>query len=85
MDGKIHQSTKGLFAIVNQIGWELLLFNETSPTYFSGGSRPSGKGGSGHPDPEIRGGGQSPKNFFPLFEPQFGLKIKGGRGLGPCS
>ena len=82
MDGKIHQSTKGLFAIVNQIGWELLLFNETSPTYFSGGSRPSDKGGAVI---QTKGGGQSPKKFFPLFEPQFGLKIKGGGGgLGPC-
>ena len=32
---------------------------------FSGGSRPSGKGGgTGHPDPEIRGRTRSQKNFF---------------------
>ena len=32
---------------------------------FSGGSRPSGKGGGGgHPDPEIRGGGSLLKNSF---------------------
>ena len=41
-------------------------------------------GGSGHPDPEIRGeaggGGQSLKYFFQPFRPQFGLKI---RGAGP--
>ena len=74
MDGQIHQSTKGLFAIVNQIGWELLLFNETSPTYFSGGSRSSGGGG---------GGGPAPKNFFRPFGPQFGLKIKGAGGRAP--
>ena len=48
----------------------------------SGGSRPSYKGGPGHPDPEIRGGGQSPKNFFQPFGPQFGLKIRVGPG--PC-
>ena len=77
MDGQIHQSTKGLFAIVNQIGWELLLSNDTAPTYFSGGSRSSGI-------PEIRGGGgQSPKNFFRPFGPQFGLKIKGAGGRAP--
>ena len=35
-----------------------------------------GGGGSGHPDPEIRSG-QSPKNFFRPFGPQFGLKIRG--------
>ena len=58
MDGQIHQSTKGLFAIVNQIGWELLLSNDTARTYFSGGSRSSGI-------PEIRGGGAGP--LRPLF------------------
>ena len=79
MDGQIHQSTKGLFAIVNQIGWELLLSNDTARTYFSGGSRSSGI-------PEIRGGGgggPSPKNFFRPFGPQFGLKIKGAGGRAP--
>ena len=29
-----------------------------------------GKGGS-HPDPYIKGGGRSPKKFFPPLEPQF--------------
>ena len=48
----------------------------------SGGSRPSdkgGRGGGGHPDPEIKAGGAgvSKKNFQP-FGPQFGLKIRGG-------
>ena len=33
--------------------------------------------GGGHPDLEIRGEGQSPKNFFPPFGPQFGLKMGG--------
>ena len=43
----------------------------------SGGkSRPSDKGGEGgHPDPEIRGEPQSPKNFLQPLGPQFGLKI----------
>ena len=36
------------------------------------------KGGAGHPGPEIRGG-QSQKNFFLPFGPQFGLKIGGGQ------
>ena len=47
---------------------------------FSGGSRPSDKGGPGNPDPEIRGKVRSQKNFFPHFGPQFGLKIRGGPG-----
>ena len=37
-----------------------------------------GGGAPGHPDPEIRRGGRSPKQFFWLFGPQFGLKIRGG-------
>ena len=45
---------------------------------FSGGSRPSGKEGGGHPDPEISGGGAvSPKKFFPPSGPQFSLEITG--------
>ena len=48
-------------------------------TAYSGGSRPSDKGGgAGHPDPEIRGGAVSKKFFWP-FGPQFGLKIRVGR------
>ena len=45
----------------------------------SGGFRPSDKGGGSHTDPEIWGGGVAglQKNFFWLFGPQFGLKIKG--------
>ena len=48
----------------------------------SGGSRLSdGGGGGGHPDPEIGGGGPGLKNkFFQAFGPQFGRKIRGGRG-----
>ena len=47
---------------------------------FSGGSRPSDKGGLGHPDREIKGGaGAVSKNtFFRPFGPQFGLKIRSG-------
>ena len=38
-----------------------------------------GGGGGDHPDPSLdKGGAGSPKNFFPLFGPQFGLKIRGG-------
>ena len=37
-----------------------------------------GGGGGGHPDPEIRGGPASQKNFFWPFRPHFGLKIRGG-------
>ena len=46
----------------------------------SGGSRPSGKvGGGGHPDPEMRGGGQSPKTFFSAPLALVWSKNKGGR------
>ena len=37
--------------------------NSISIANSSGGSRPSDKGGGGHPDPEITGGG-SPEGFF---------------------
>ena len=37
--------------------------------------------GGGPPDPEISGGGASPKNFFRPFGSQFGLKIRGDPGL----
>ena len=47
----------------------------------SGRSRPSDKGGPGHPDPEIRGRGGGVKKSF--FRPQFGLKIRGERPPGP--
>ena len=41
-------------------------------------------GGGDHPDPPLdKGGPGSPKNFFPLFGPQFGLKIRGGGGALP--
>ena len=36
------------------------------------------KGGGGHPDPEIRGGGLK-TIFFQPFRPQFGPKIRGER------
>ena len=40
-----------------------------------------GRGGSGHPDPEISGGHCLKKNYFQPFGPQFGLKLtKGGEG-----
>ena len=41
------------------------------------------RGGVGHKDPNISGGGSPPKNFFQPFEPQFDLKIRGGRGQAP--
>ena len=59
----------------NYAACERHLFNRNAP--HSGRSRPSVKGGSGHPDPDIRGGGRSPKRFFRLFGPHFGLKIRG--------
>ena len=49
---------------------------------YSGGSRPSDKGGApSHPNPEIRGGPVSKKIFWALrARPQFGPKIGGGPG-----
>ena len=41
-----------------------------------------GERGNGHPDPNIRAGGQTSKNFFQPFGPQFGLKIRGGPSPG---
>ena len=43
------------------------------------------RGGVGHTDPKISGGGRSPppKKFFQPFEPQFELKIRGGGGQAP--
>ena len=49
---------------------------------FSGGSRPSDKGGDGHPDPEIRGvgggGGRPPYKLFSALWASFWSKNKGG-------
>ena len=49
---------------------------------YRGGSKPSDKGGPGHPDPEIRrwGARSLKQNFFRPFGPQFGLKISGVPG-----
>ena len=44
----------------------------------SGGSRPSDKGGGGHPDPEIRGGPGLKKIFFSALRASFWSKNKGG-------
>ena len=40
-------------------------------------------GGGDHPDPPLDKGSPVSKNFFPLFGPQLGLKIRGGAGLLP--
>ena len=40
------------------------------------------RGGGGHPDPEIGGGGRSLEKIFRLFGPHFGLKIRGEEGGG---
>ena len=45
----------------------------------SGGSRPSYKGGPGHPDPEIRGGGAVSKKFFSALRASVWSKNKGGQ------
>ena len=46
----------------------------------SGGSRPSDKGGPGHPDPEMKGGDGLKKSFSALGA-SFSSKNKGGPGL----
>ena len=48
----------------------------------SGGSRPSYKGGPGHSDPDIRGGGAVSKKFFSPLRASVSSKNKGGPG--PC-
>ena len=40
-------------------------------------------GGGGHPDPDIRGGGRSAKNFFSALGASFWSKNKGGPPLDP--
>ena len=54
------------------------LFNRSAP--YSGGSRPSDKGGggAGHPDPEL-GGGLSPKQFFSALRASVWSNNKGGQ------
>ena len=66
--------------IISVILIAILNYLLTMIGYWSGGSRPSDKGGgAGHPDPEIRGGeGRSQILFFRPFGPQFGLKMKEG-------
>ena len=59
----------------NYAACERHLFNQSAP--YSGGSRPSDKGGPSHPDPEMGGGGVQ-KEFFWPFGPQIGLKKRGG-------
>ena len=50
----------------------------------TGRSRPSDEGeGGGHPDPEIRGGGQSPKKFFSALPASVWSKDRGAGPLGP--
>ena len=61
----------------NYAACERHLFNQSAP--YSGGSRPSDKGGPSHPDPEMGGGGGGvQKEFFWPFGPQIGLKKRGG-------
>ena len=56
----------------------------------SGGSKPSDNGGGGwgggwgggHPDPQVRGGGRSPENFFSALRASV-LKARGDPPLDP--
>jgi len=43
------------------------------------------KGGPEHPDPEMKGGGQSQKDFFRPFGSEFGLQIRAPPGTSPGS
>ena len=55
-----------------------------SETHSSAGSRPWDKGGPGHADPYIRGGGGGWSPKIIILGDHFGLKIRGGAGpLGP--
>ena len=50
-----------------------------------GESRPSDKGGGGHPDPEIRRGGSVSKHFFSVLRVSVWSKHKGGGARAPGS
>ena len=56
-----------------------------TPVYYSGGSRPSDKGGGGggHPDPEIRGEVGLKKNSFSALRASAWSKNKGEGPHGP--
>ena len=56
------------------------LTNKDTNTVNNGGSTPSDRRGGGNSDPEIREGPVSKKILFRPFGPQFGLKIRAGRG-----
>ena len=60
----------------NYAACERHLFNQSAP--YSGGSRPSDKGGPSHPDPEIRGGGCPKRIFLALWSSDWSKKKGGG-------
>ena len=58
------------------------LYFSFRPNKTSGGSRPSNRGGGGHPDSEIKGGPGLKKKFSSAL---FGLKLRGHRAPPPPS
>ena len=66
--------------IISVILIAILNYLLTMIGYWSGGSRPSDKGGgAGHPDPEIRGGGGAVSNFiFSALRASVWAKNEGG-------
>ena len=55
----------------------ILSKSELDPDLGIRGGGGGGERGNGHPDPNIRAGGQTPKKIFQPFGPQFSLKIRG--------
>ena len=86
-DNAIYEKKPGLLFTFNSTRKTPLIDSITSlnDCELSGASRPSAYGGPGHPDPEIREGGFSKKEFFSAFGLHFALKNGwgGGGALGP--
>ena len=92
--GKINFLSKSMSMSMTKSVQKIMLYNLRSMSSLSlspsnrlqssGRSRPSDKGAPGHPDPEIGSGDRPQKNFFRLFGPYFGLKVRGGPAP-PCS
>ena len=64
--------------ILEEVNVDYKMLDLKSSFFNSAGSRPWDKGGPQSSRPFDGGGGrgQSPQNFFLLFRPQFGLKIR---------
>ena len=69
--------------ILEEVYVDYKMLDSKSSFFNSAGSRPWDKGGPQSSRPVDGGGGQSLKNFFLPFGPQFGLKIRGALDWAP--